>query len=66
MAALFTAEASILTAFIEILVDNYTNKPIFLTWGAITLVCGIVIDVALITILRQTRLREEIRRRMHI
>ena len=66
MAALLTAEISILTAFIEILIDNYLNDPIFLTWGAITLVCGFVIDVALITILRQTRLREEIRRRMHI
>lgn len=66
MAALFTAEVSILTAIIEVLIDNYLNEPIFLTWGAITLVCGIVIDVALITILRQTRLREEIRRRMHI
>ena len=65
-AALLTGEVSILTAFIEILIDNYMNKPIFLTWGAITLVCGIVIDAALITILRQTRLREEIRRRMHI
>ena len=66
MAALFTAEVSILTAVIELLIDNYTGNPLHLTWGAITLVCGIVIDTALITILRQSRLREEIRRRMHI
>ena len=66
MAALFVGEVSILTAAIEILIRHHLNEPYLLTWGAITLVCGIVIDTALITILRKTRLREEIRRRMHI
>lgn len=66
MAALLTGEISIITVIIELLIRNYMNKPIILTWGAITLTCGIVIDAALITILRKSRLREEIRRRMHI
>ena len=66
MAALLTAELSILTAIIELLIRIYLEEPLMLTWGAITLVCGIVIDTALITILRRSRLREEIRRRMHI
>ena len=66
MAALFIGEISILTAIIELLIRHHLDKPITLTWGAITLICGIVIDTALITILRKARLREEIRSRMHI
>ena len=66
MAALLTGEISVITVIIELLVRNYMNKPIVLTWGAITFTCGVVIDAALITILRKSRLREEIRRRMHI
>ena len=66
MAVIFTGEVSILTAIIELLIHHYMNQPLTLTWGAITLVCGVVIDAALITILRKSRLREEVRRRMHI
>lgn len=66
MAALFTGEVSVLTVIIELLVRNYLDQPVTLTWGAITFTCGVVIDAALITILRKSRLREEIRRRMHI
>ena len=65
-AAVFVGEISILTVIIELLVRNYMGMHFTLTWSAIVLVCGIIIDAALITILRRTGLREEVRRRMHI
>lgn len=66
MAAIFVGEISVLTVIIELLIHHYLKQPLVLTWGAITLICGVVIDAALITILRKSRLREEVRRRMHI
>lgn len=64
-AAVFFCEAAIVSVSIELLTRNYVHAPLTLSWSAIILTCCLIIDVALITILQRTRLREEVRRRMH-
>lgn len=66
LSAVFVGELGILNVSIELLARNYLYSDLTLSWSAIILTCCIIIDVALVTILRTTRLREEIRRRMHI
>lgn len=44
----------------------YLDKRLAITWSAVVLVCAAIITVALITVMRSSRLREEVRRRMHI
>ncbi len=65
-AALLLAETAVYTIAVELLVDRFRQTPLGLTWSAIVLTCCVIIDAALITILRRSRLREEVRRRMHI
>lgn len=66
LAAVFLGEIGMLTAGIELLVTHHLYGEFILSWSAIVLTCCIIIDGALITILRRSRLREEVRRRMHI
>ncbi|MBS6194120.1 MAG: hypothetical protein KH828_00885 [Clostridiales bacterium] len=66
LAAVLVGELGILNVSIELLVRFYLYGKLTLSWSAIVLTCCIIIDVALVTILRTSRLREEIRRRMHI
>lgn len=66
LAAVFTGETGLLTVCIELLIRHYLYGTTTLSWSAIVLTCCVIIDAALITILRRSRLREEIRRRMHI
>lgn len=66
LAAVLMGEIGILTVSIELLARNYLNEKLTLSWSAIVLTCCIIIDVALLTIIRRSGLREEVRRRMHI
>lgn len=66
MAAVVIGEIAVLTAGIELLVHYYYQQPLALSWSAVVLTCCIIIDGALITILRRSGLRNEVRRRMHI
>lgn len=63
---LFLGETALFTAALELLVDRFLQTPPGLTWSAIVLTCCAIIDAALITIIRRSRLREAVRRRMHI
>lgn len=51
---------------INLSVKYYVEQRIEITWSAVVLVCAAIITVALITIMRVSRLREEVRRRMHL
>lgn len=66
MAAVLIGEIAVLTAGIELLIHRYYERPLMLSWSAVVLTCCIIIDGALITILRRSGLRNEVRRRMHI
>lgn len=65
-AALVFGELAVYAAAVELLIDRFRQTPPGLTWSAIVLTCCVIIDAALITIIRRSRLREEVRRRMHI
>lgn len=65
-AAILVAEIGIYSICVELLTRHYYKVPMTLSWSAIVLTCAIIIDVTLVTILLRSRLREEVRRRMHI
>lgn len=64
--ALILGETALFTVVLELLIDRYRQTSPGITWSAIVLTCCVIIDAALITIIRRSRLREEVRRRMHI
>lgn len=64
--ALILAETALFVVALELLIDRFRKTPPGITWSAIVLTCCVIIDAALITIIRRSRLREEVRRRMHI
>lgn len=63
---LVLSEISVFTMAVELLLEGLLGVPFRITWSAVVLTCCVVIDAALITIIRRSRLREEVRRRMHI
>ena len=68
---LFTAmvvviEMAVFCAGIDLSVYYYLYEKFCLTWSAAVVVCAAIIAVSLITVMRISRLREEVRRRMHI
>ena len=65
-AVILVAEIGIYSVCVELLTRHYYAVPTTLSWSAIVLTCAIIIDVTLVTILLRSRLREEVRRRMHI
>ena len=65
-AALILGEIAVYTVVVELLIHFFRQTPPVITWSAIVLTCCVIIDAALITIIRRSRLREEVRRRMHI
>lgn len=65
-AVLVLMEVGIFTVAVELLIDRFQGTKMGITWSAVVLTCCVVIDAALITIIRRSRLREEVRRRMHI
>lgn len=51
---------------IDASIKNFLTGTPGITWSAIVLTCSLIIAVTLFTIMRISRLREEVRRRMHI
>lgn len=62
---LFFASISILSVAIECLIERHFQVPLMLTWSAIVLACGVVIDIILITISYLKGVRTELQKRMH-
>lgn len=60
------SEAGILCVCIELLIRNYTEGRLYLSWSAVVLICCGVITAILLTIIKRASLREEVRRRMHL
>ena len=51
---------------LEILLRLILERPLRITWSAVVLTVCVIIDFALITILAKKRLRNEVRRRLHL
>lgn len=51
---------------IDASIKNFITGAPGITWSAIVMICSLIIAVTLFTIMRISRLREEVRRRMHI
>ncbi|MDO5336909.1 MAG: DUF6320 domain-containing protein [Eubacteriales bacterium] len=66
LAVVIITEIGGICTVVELLINLFLDRPLSLSWAAIVLTCCIIIDLALITILRRSRLRNEVRRRMHI
>lgn len=62
----FFTEVGILTVGIDLLIHKFLWDELAITWSGIVLTCCIIIAVTLITIITRSRLREEVRRRMHL
>lgn len=64
--ALYVATGlSIQCICVELLIHWYLERTPYLTWSAIVLCAGVIIDVAIITTLSQKRLRNAVRKRLH-
>lgn len=50
---------------IEIIVDLFLTGSISLTWSMIVLTVCVIIDIALVTVISRSRLRNAVRRRLH-
>ena len=50
---------------IEIIVDLFLTGSIALTWSMIVLTVCVIIDIALVTVISRSRLRNAVRRRLH-
>lgn len=57
---------SIFCVVINLCIYHFMHNGWAISWASIVLTCGIIIAVTLFTIMRVGRLREEVRRRMHI
>lgn len=65
VALYFFTATGLLCLGIEVLVDRYVKSAIALSWSAVVLtVCG-VLDIAFITVLSRSRLRNSVQRRLH-
>ena len=63
---IFREEAGIFTILAELVLNRHFAGRLYLSWSAVTGICCGVIVAALVTIIRRSGLREEVRRRMHI
>ncbi|HBN55604.1 MAG TPA: hypothetical protein DD414_02415 [Lachnospiraceae bacterium] len=63
---LVLGEAAVFMVAVELLIRSFRQLPPGITWSAVVLTCCVIIDAALLTVIRRSRLREEVRRRMHI
>lgn len=59
------AETAILCIGIELLIQNYFEVQLKLTWSAVVLTACSIIVIVLITLLSKRRLRDAVRRRLH-
>lgn len=65
-AGLLFAQAGIFTVLAELILNRHFAGRLYLSWSAVTGICCCVIVAALVTVIRRSGLREEVRRRMHI
>lgn len=65
-AILIFIELPIFCVGLEIYIRGFLDRPFRLTWSAIVLACCLSIVVVLVTIITRSRLRETVRRRMHL
>lgn len=63
--ALAFGEVGALCVFIELAVRHMAEGRFYIRWSAVVLTCCLVVITALITVLKQTRLYEEVKRRLH-
>ena len=54
------------TVIVDLLIGHFKTGQWHISWSAIVITCCLIMAVSLFTIMRVTRLREEVRRRMHI
>ncbi len=66
LALVIVLELAAFCVGLELLIHNYLKEGLYISWSAIVLTCCAVIAAALFTIITRVRLREELRRRMHI
>ncbi|MDD3416648.1 MAG: DUF6320 domain-containing protein [Lachnospiraceae bacterium] len=66
IAIYFFSEISVFCLVLDILIKGTVYGELSIGWSIIVLICCVCIDIILITIIKRTRLREEVRRRMHI
>lgn len=60
------SEIAVLCIGLELLIRNYLKTALRLTWSSVVFVSCTVIIIALLTIITRSRLREAVRRRMHM
>jgi hypothetical protein len=60
------SEIGILAVSIELLIRNYFYHKLYITWSAVVLTGCVIIIIMLMTIIKVSSIREEVRRRMHI
>ena len=60
------AELAIFCVGLEMLLRNYFDGVIRITWSSVVLVACAIIIIMLLTIITRSRLREAVRRRMHL
>ena len=59
-------EIGVFILALEALIRNHLSLPFGFSWSAVVAICCVFIDILLITITARSRLREAVRRRMHI
>lgn len=59
-------ETAVFAVSLELLIRNYLEARLYISWSAIVLTSCSLIAAALFTIITRVHLREELRRRMHI
>lgn len=65
-ACVLFAEAGLLAMLVEVVLNLHFAGRVFVSWSAVVGTCCGVIVAALVTIIRRSGLREEVRRRMHL
>ena len=61
-----SSELAVFCVFLEFFIRGYLDDPLRITWSAVVLACCACIDIVLVTIITRSRLRESVRRRMHL
>lgn len=61
---IFTAVALLCTG-LELLIDRYLRVGFVLSWSAVVVTVCVIMDIAIITLLSRSRLRNAVRRRLH-
>lgn len=65
-AVIIFGSIGILNVGIDLLIHHFIETVFRISWSAIVLTCVVIIIASLLTIITRSRLREAVRRRMHI